>query len=318
MTAPAPAPVNAGMPVSLFASTMGLASLGLAWREEALTMGFGPGIGETLLAIAALAFVVLGVRYVRKAIRAPESIRAEFANPIASNYFGTITISLSLFAAGLVPYTRELASVIWAIAAIGSVTLVLLVLSHWITTPRELTHMTPALFIPVVGNAVAVYAASALGFEEFGWILFAIALVTWMTAQPLVFYRLLFNEPMAPQMTPALAVLVSSPAVLASALYFLNGHQADAGFRILAFFALFLAALVLLVTRLSFRVPFSAAWWGYTFPAAALAAALVRYSAALHSVLSIGLAWTGLSLASAVVLFVALRSVPSWGPALRG
>jgi hypothetical protein len=46
------------------------------------------------------------------------------------------------------------------------------------------------------------------------------------------------------KMAPQLAVLVSSPAVMASAWYLLDGGAADAVFKILAFKALFFAILV--------------------------------------------------------------------------
>jgi len=298
-----------GPPIAWFASAMGLASLGLAWRAAGATVRVPSQIGETILAVAALVFATLATLYVRKALRSPESVRKEYADPIVSSYFGTVTISLSLLAAALIPYARSAGTILWALSATASLALLLLLLRRWVATRHDLAHITPAWFIPIVGNAVSVYAAVALGFIEVGWFLFAAALLCWLTLQPLVFYRLIFHDAIPPRLTPSLAILVSSPAVLASAWFALEGGAADPFFRILAFKALFLALLVVMLTKVTRRAPFSAAWWGYTFPAAALAGAFERYAEALRTPFASGIGWTILVAATTIVAYVSLRAV---------
>jgi tellurite resistance protein TehA-like permease len=51
--------------------------------------------------------------------------------------------------------------------------------------------------------------------------------------------------------------------------------------------------------------------WGYTFPAAALAGALVHYDATVRGPISAVLAELGLPAATAVVAIVAARSLPT-------
>jgi tellurite resistance protein len=240
-------------------------------------------------------------------------VRSEYEDPITSSYFAIVTISLSLFAVGLLPYSRLGAMAVWMIAAVASVTLLVFLLAHWIVTRHELDHITPAWFVPVAGCAVPVYAAVPLGYTEVGWVLFSAAILCWLTLQPLVFYRLIFHDPIRPRLTPTLAILVSSPAVLATAWFTLDDHVADPVFRILAFSALFLAALVLTLTRMTRGTAFSPAWWGYTFPAAAVASAYLRYDDAVRTPFATGLAWATLLTATAITDYVIVRSIVAYG-----
>jgi tellurite resistance protein TehA-like permease len=54
---------------------------------------------------------------------------------------------------------------------------------------------------------------------------------------------------------------------------------------------------------------FSITAWGYTFPTGALAAALMHYHASVPGLGTAVLANAGLALASAIVVFVGIRSI---------
>jgi tellurite resistance protein len=299
---------DAGPPIALFGSVMGIASLGLGWRIAAPALGVPLVIGESIIALALALFVWLAIRYIIKMVRSPQSVRAEFDNPVMASYFGTVTISLSLFAIACVVYSHIFATIVWAIAAIASVVLLCTLLARWITQPRTLLQMTPALFIPITGNAVAVYAAVPLGYIDFAWPLFAIAVMTWLTVQPLAFYRMFFAEPIPVQMAPQMALLVSSPAVFASAWFTIVGGL-DGLFRMFAYYALFLGIIVIITTQRTPKAAYSHALWGYTFPAAAVAGAFLRYALAVTSPLTLTLAWVTLSAATLIVAVVGVRSL---------
>jgi tellurite resistance protein TehA-like permease len=125
-------------------------------------------------------------------------------------------------------YSRSIAIVLWFLAAFGGAALLVDLLGHWIERGIKDFELTPALFIPVVGNATSVYAAVLLGLSEFAWASFAFAVLCWLTLGPQTMYRLLVVELRLPRkMAPPLAVLVSSATVLARAWYLLRG-AADA------------------------------------------------------------------------------------------
>ncbi len=309
--APAAAPRAAVYPpVGVFASVMGIAGLGLAWRDAASVINAPAAIGEALLALAALLFIILAGIYATKSIRATALVRAEYADAASSSYFGTIIIAVSLLAAAAVPYSTELATVLWIIAVVTGAGLLLALLGTWIAEPVPTAKITPAWFIPMVGNATTAYAGTALGHYDAAWASFGIAMIFWLALQPLVFYRLIFAEPLPPRAAPTLGVLVSSPAVMASAFFELNRGGGPV-FAILLFSAVCLTLLVVRLWRLTRGMGFSVTAWGYTFPAAALAGALVRYHASVPGPMSAVLAQFGLAAATAIVAIVAARSLPT-------
>jgi tellurite resistance protein len=295
---------------------MGIAGLGLAWRAATSIINAPAAIGGAILAVSALLFVVLAGVYTTKSVRAPALVRAEYADAASSSNFGTISIAVSLLAAAAVPYSTALATALWIIAVVSAAGLLLALLGTWIAEPVPTAKITPAWFIPIVGNATTAYAGTALGYYDAAWASFAIALIFWLTLQPLVFYRLIFADPLPPRAAPTLGVLVSSPAVMASAFFELTRGGGPA-FFVLLFAAVFLTLLVVRLWPMTKGMGFSVTAWGYTFPAAALAGALVRYHASVPGPISAVLAELGLALATAIVAFVAARSLRTL-PGVRG
>ena len=296
-------------PVAVFASVMGVAGLGLAWRIAATAFGWPAVIGEAMLAAGALLFVGLSLVYASKAVRAPSLVVAEYRDAATSSYFGTIVISISLLAVAAIPYSRGLATVLWLIGVIAGAALLVALLGSWIVDRVPTAKVTPAWFIPVVGNAATAYAGVGLGYPQVAWASFAFAVLCWLTLQPLIFYRLLFAEPLPPRAAPSLAVLVSSPAVLGSAWFLLTGGTGGPVFSILTFKAVFMALLVGRLWKMARGMVFSVAAWGYTFPAAALASVLLRYYLSAPSAASAVLADVALAIATLVVAVVSVLSL---------
>jgi tellurite resistance protein len=302
--------------VGVFASVMGIAGLGLAWRTAVPVIDVPAAIGEGLLALATLLFLILAALYATKSVRATALVRAEYADAATSSNFGTIVIAISLLAAGAVPYSTALATALWIIAVVSGAGLLLALLGTWIAEPVPTAKITPTWFIPVVGNATTAFAGTALGHDQVAWASFALAVFFWLVLQPLVFYRLIFAEPLPPRAAPTLGVLVSSPAVMASAWFVLTGGGGPV-FATLLVGAVFLALLAVRLRNLTKGMGFSITAWGYTFPAAALAGALVRYHASVPGPISAVLAQLGLAGASAIVAIVAARSLRTL-PNVRG
>ena len=303
---------NRPIPLASFASVMGVCGLGLAWRVASRAHGVPPQIGECLIGAGECIFAALLIVWLTRTIAHPQEIAAEAHVAITACYFGTIAISCSLVAAGLLPYSRIGATAMWVIGAVGSAGLVIYLLGKWIEFGIKDYELTPALFLPVVGNAVSVYAAVPLGFSEIAWASFALAVLCWLTLGPVIMYRLMVTEPRLPRkMAPQLAILVSSPAVMASAWYTLTG-AANAVFTILACKAIFFTLLTVRLWKMAWGEAYNVAMWGYTFPAAALAGALLRASLVDRSPLYAGLAVAALAIATVAVVLCTAWTVRGW------
>jgi tellurite resistance protein len=304
------------VPLASFSSVMGIVGLGLAWRAAAGAEAAPQAIGEWLIAAGALVFLILLAMWGARIMRFPSEIVVETHVPITASYLGTLGISGSLLAAGVLPYSHPIAYGLWLVSALGGAALLIYLLGHWIEKGVKTLDLTPAIFIPVVGNAATVYSAVPLGLTDFGWLSFSFALLCWLSLGPITMYRLLTVEPRLPRkMAPQLAVLVSSPAVLASAWFLLTGG-ADAVFKILAFKALFFAILVMRLWRVGWGEPYNVAMWGWTFPAAALAATFERAASVLASPLYSVLAAAALLLATVSVIACASATLAGWMRAL--
>jgi len=301
------------IPLGSFGSVLGVVGLGLAWREAAAVQGVPALIGECIIGSGAVLFVVLLVAWLSRIKRHPQEIRDETDNPLISCFYATITISLSLLAASAVHYSKDVAFGLWIVAAIGSAGLFIYLLGHWIEHKVQPHEFTPALLLPIVGNAATTYATVPLGLIAYGWASFSIALICWLAFVPLTLYRLMAVEPhLSRKLAPHFAVYVSAPAVLATAWYMLNGHGTDTLFIILAYSALFFAVMTVRLWKLAWGEPYNVVMWGWTFPAAALAGAFERAATGGDAGFFIPFATLTLVIATLVVLACIGATLGGW------
>lgn len=306
-----------GATFNLFASVMGTAGLGLAWRASAGIIGAPAQVGEAILAFSALVFVLLLGAQLGRLLTKPRAIAAEWRDPIASNFLGAATIGASLLSAAVLPYDRLIAQAIWIPTAALQLWLLVAVMGRWIAQPYELVQAGPIWLIPMVGNASLSFAGAPLGYIDVSWLLLAAATISWLGFLPIFLQRLIFATPKLPErMAPSLAILVSAPAIISLGLRSVTGHVDDA-FRFTAFAALFFAILVLSLWKRMFSAPFSRVWWAFTFPTAALASAMLRYHEQAQTQFSAGVAMVCLGAASLIVAVVWLLSAKSALSAFR-
>lgn len=105
------------LPINLFGSVMGLAGLALAWRLSGQYYGVGGSLGEAIGALAGLVFVLLTLGYLTKWVKHPAAVKAEFNHPIASNFFGTVTIALLLLSAVAGAHNEWLGQALWILGS---------------------------------------------------------------------------------------------------------------------------------------------------------------------------------------------------------
>lgn len=280
-TAPTAAAAPAGslqhLPVTLFSSVMGIGGLALAWRRAALAWDLPAWPAQTLFWVAGAVFVVLAVLYAVKWARHTPAALAEARHPIRMTFTPAITISLLILATAGQDLLPTVARVAWWAGAVGNLVLTLLVVTAWVgRADITLTTMTPAWFIPIVGNIVTPLAAPSVGSEELAWFSFGVGVVFWVGLFPLVLQRVLLHETEVPrQLLPTLAIFLAPPAVGLLSWEALTGRADDAVARVLLAAALmFTALLAAQVGRLR-TIAFALPYWAYSFPLAAVTAATI-------------------------------------------
>jgi tellurite resistance protein len=287
---------------------MGLAGLGSAWRVAVSTLGAPPIIGEGAICFASAVFAILCVAYVLKAIRNWPAVEAEYRNATTAAYFGTPIIAAQLLASGVMPYSVSMAKALWAVATVCGWLLLVALCSHCISSGVPLAKVTPAWLIPIISNAAAANTGITLGFREVSIASFGIAVCFYVILLPLLFYRLIFTEPLPAQAAPSLSVLVASPAVLSIAVYQIS-DGAGVFFDALVADALFSFVLVVSLWRMVREMSASATMWAYAFSAAELAGAVLRYQRSVPSDSLSAIAIFVLGLATLVTAIVAVCSI---------
>lgn len=298
------------VPVPLFATVMGLGGLGLAWRRAHEALGLPSAVGEAVLALAAVAFVLVAGLYLTKALRHPAAVKAEFAHPVRSSFFPTITIGLMILAGAALPYAPKLAEAMWLAAAALHLVFAVYLMGRWIGMSHELHTFNPAWFIPVVGNVLAPLVGVRLGYVEVSWFFFSVGLVFWLALLPVLLYRVIFHDMVPARLVPTLFIFLAPPAVGFLSYLQLNGGVLDAAARVLFFTALFTALLLVRLAPMFLKVPFAVSWWAFTFPSAATAVAGLSYHHALGGgAASATLAGVLLAAATVIVTLVTLRTL---------
>jgi tellurite resistance protein len=272
------------LPVNLFASVMGLAGLALAWRVAAKTFGADIAIADGIGVLAILVFLLIAAGYLYKLVRYPDAVRREFTHPVASNFFGTITIAILLLSAIVDRYSVVLQQALRTVGVAATIALAALMLHRLLSGKAAPMGAVPAWLIPGVATLdIAVTGATMpmAWAHQANLLAVAIGAVLAVVFFVMIFSRLVHGEPLPPAMTPSLMILIA-PFEVGFLAYLNLVQQVDLFAAVLFYFGLFLfAVLSLRVFRPS--IPFAASWWAIGFPLAALSNAALKYADATGS-----------------------------------
>lgn len=294
-------------PVTLFAVTMGLGGFALALRAGESAANLPHAASPIALLAAVLAFVVIAAFYLVKSVRFPAAIMAEWSHPVRMAFFPAISISLLLLATATLPYFGA-ASFVWLVATALQGGLTLAVIAGWIGARSfQMAHVSPAWFIPAVGNVVVPIAGAGLGFVDVSWLFLSGGLVFWVVLLTLVMNRLIFHDPLPSRLLPTLAILIAPPAVGFLGYVSLTG-EVDSFARILLNAAYVFALIVAVQLPRLLKLPFAVSWWALSFPVAALTLASFRYADMVGNPFFAGLGFGLLSLLAVIVLALLWRT----------
>lgn len=273
----------AHFPVTFFATGMGMMGFTLALRAAETSFALKHWASGAVLALAAAGLLAVLLAYALKLLRHRAQVEAEWRHPVRIAFFPAISISLLLLSVALLDVAPRLAEVIWVGATLLQGALALSVISAWIGHRLlQPAQLSPAWFIPAVGNVIVPLAGAKLGYMNVSWLFFSGGLIFWVVLLTLVINRLMFHDPLPGRMVPTLMILVAPPAVAFTAWLRLAGEPGPFGLFLLN--AAYVFALVVTTQLGKFRsVPFALSWWALSFPLAALTIASFGYAHAGQS-----------------------------------
>ncbi len=266
---------------------MGIGGLSLAWRRAGRVWDLPAWPAQALFWVALAVFVVVAVLYALKWVRHSEAAMAELRHPIRMTFAPTITIAILVLATAGQDLLPGVARAGWWVGTLGHLALTVAVLSAWFgRADIAIGQMTPAWFIPIVGNVLPPLAAGEIGSIDLAWFSFGVGLVFWTALLPLLLHRLLLHEtPMPSKLLPTLAIFIAPPSVALLSWGSLTGTIEDPVGRILFAAAMMFVVLLLAQVRRLRAVPFALPYWAYSFPLAAASAAAVAMAGVQASVL---------------------------------
>jgi tellurite resistance protein len=260
-------------PISFFAMVMGLSGLTIGWEKAQDVLDLDLGITPWLLGATTALFVVIMLLYITKLFLYRQAVLEELRHPVKINFFPTISISLLLLSTAFLPVMPVVSEILWTVGASLHLIFTLYVVNVWIHHEHfQVHHMNPAWFIPAVGNVLVPVAGVPLGHSEISWFFFSVGMLFWLILLTIIFYRVLFHNPIEERLMPTLFILIAPPAVGFIAYSRLVG-ELDSFARILYFSGIFLTLLLFTQARRFLVLGFFLSWWAYSFPLAAISIA---------------------------------------------
>ena len=295
------------LPIMLFAGTMGLGGLCVAYKKLSEIFDLPSEIFSMLRALDCTVFCLLSAFYFFKLLKFKEEVKAEFSHPIRINFFGGFIISLFLLALAYKDAPRLYYSLFYA--ALGLQTIfTLYVISFWIDEKFDIATLNPAWFIPVVGNLLIPIIAEK---SQAIWYYFSLGLFFWIILFAVIFYRLVFCDKLADKFVPTLVITLAPPA-MAFLGYVKLTERFDAFAAILLNINVFFAALILFSYKRFIKLKFALSWWAFTFPTAASSIAFLKAYEITQSdfylVLGVG-AFAALVASILIVGFLTVKSI---------
>lgn len=300
----------ANFPVAFFSIVMGLSGLTLALRRAVVVLALPAVAADAAMWLTAAVFAAIALFYLAKLIRHPGAVRAEFRHPVKMSFAATASVSLVLLGTIFLHSLPTLSLTLWSVGAALHLAFTLYVLNEWLHQDRfEINHISPAWFIPVVGNILVPIAGVAHGAEQLSWFSFSVGALFWLVLFTIIMYRMIFHHPLPARLLPTLFILIAPPAVGFVAYLQLTGGL-DAFGRVLYFSALFMTLLLAMQLPRFLRLRFYLSWWAYSFPmgamtTASLAMAQLQPDAAGFRVL----AWLLLGILTLLIAALTVRTV---------
>lgn len=298
------------LPVSLFASVMGISGLSLAWRQASNLYGTSHAIADIIGIVAVLVFVGLSIGYLSKWVLYPQVVKDEFAHPVIGNFFGTITISILLLSSVIDTYSQKSGQLIWVIGTVLTLALSFVIVTRLLSGSLDPNNVVPALLITVVGTLNIAVTSGTIPFpwvHEINLLSLAIGGIIALIFLTLILSRLIHQAPLPAGLTPSMMIMIAPFEV--GFLGYTNFEQRiDPFASILFYFGLFLF-IILLFKIFKKSIRFSASWWAVGFPMAALSNAALKYAIFVHSWLLITIAAIILAFVSIVLTVLFIRTI---------
>nr|WP_317403423.1 SLAC1 anion channel family protein [uncultured Helicobacter sp.] len=222
--------------------------------------------------LAVVIFALLLVCYSAKIFYHFNAFKADLKHQVKINFLSSIPISMLI----IVAFWSDLSSgvdLLWQgilglffVASALQLVLSLYVMSFWFKESMKSALLSPAWFIPIVGNLIVPLSGGLINApKELLLFFFSIGCFFWILLSAMIMQRLIFEQSLESKFIPTLFIFIAPPSIFVVDFHSLFGvHNALSliGFNVALFFVLLLLSLGNIFTKLNF----APSWWAFTFP----------------------------------------------------
>ncbi len=141
-------------PISFFAIVLGFIGFTLTYQRAESILNFFK-ISNYLLIFTIIVFFIISFLYLMKIVFFFKEFLKELTHPVKINFFPLIAKILLISSVVFLGIDEKTSKYLWIIGAILQFISSVSVITFWINnTKYEINHLTPAWFIPIVGNVI--------------------------------------------------------------------------------------------------------------------------------------------------------------------
>ncbi|WP_024791470.1 SLAC1 anion channel family protein [Lebetimonas sp. JS032] len=295
-------------PVQLFAVVMGLSGLTIAYAKAYHFLDFPYWPYFILLILDTAAFFGVFITYMIKWVKYPDAIKAEVNHPVKSSFIPAISISFLLISIAYMDYAPTISVTFWWIGAWLHLFFTFSVIKFWIRHSFDVKMISPAWFIPIVGNVLVPVAGVDIVNEYINLFFFSIGIFYWIVLFTIVTYRMIFHHPLPKKLIPTFFILIAPPAVGFISYFRITFGSIDIFSMFLYLIALFTFFLLIAKKSLYTQIPFFISWWAYTFPLAAITIATTLIYSSFRNCSMYWFSLLLLAIVTVVVFYVAYKT----------
>ncbi|WP_426593206.1 hypothetical protein ACPPVS_15905 [Cellulomonas sp. McL0617] len=269
----------ARIPLNTFGIPFGLAGLAGAWVTVAAYGRAPEAVGDALLVLAALSWLLVLGSYVRYVSTNRLALGRDLGDPVAGPFASLALITPMLLAAeGVYPHAQTAGRVLVDVFVVLTVLAGGWFTGQWIYTTLDLDKLHPGYFLPTVaGGLVAAAAAAEVGQQRLGEVMLGLGVICWLVLGSIILARLLFRPALPSPLLPTLAIEVAPPAVALLAYFALFGDRIDTITALLAGYGILMVIAQVRLLPVFMRLPFMPSTWAFTFSWAAVGTASIHW-----------------------------------------
>jgi tellurite resistance protein len=263
----------ARVPLNFFAMPFGLAGLGVTWLTMADDGRVPQAVGDILLAVAAVAWLLVLAGYLRYVLAVGSALVRDLLDPVAAPFASLALITPMLLAVdGLYPHAPGVGRALLDVFLVLTVLLGAWFTGQWIYGPVQLDAFHPGYFLPTVaGGLIASAGAADVGQRRLAEVMLGFGMICWLILGSIMLARLLFRPLPPDPLLPTLAIEVAPAAVASLAYFALDGGRVDAVAAFLGGYGLLMVLAQVRLLPAYARLPFMPSTWAFTFSWAAVA-----------------------------------------------